>query len=89
MPVQAHLQPLRRRGDPQVRRLDGELEDPLARRPLRAMDAGGNLRSALSPAAVLTYSRRTSHGDAMDPDRIDYSTLLQDALRDAVRRVIE
>jgi hypothetical protein len=25
----------------------------------------------------------------MDPDRIDYSTLLQDALRDAVRRVIE
>jgi hypothetical protein len=25
----------------------------------------------------------------MDPDKIDYSTLLQDALRDAVRRVIE
>jgi hypothetical protein len=25
----------------------------------------------------------------MDPDRIDYSTLLQDALRDAVHRVIE
>ncbi len=25
----------------------------------------------------------------MDPDRIDYSTLLQDALRDAVRRVME
>jgi hypothetical protein len=25
----------------------------------------------------------------MDPDRIDYPTLLQDALRDAVRRVIE
>ncbi len=25
----------------------------------------------------------------MDPDRIDYSTLLQEALRDAVRRVLE
>jgi hypothetical protein len=27
--------------------------------------------------------------DKMDPDKIDYSAILQDALRDAVRRVIE
>src|SRR5204863_10038657 len=89
-------QPLRRGGDPQVRRLEGELAGGVAGAPLRPVDAGRHLRSAVTGRGRLTFARPQpmlprANGELkkMDPDKIDYPAILQDALRDVVRRVLE
>ena len=56
LPLPADVQPLRRGGDPQVRRLDGELEGVLANPPLRSLDAGRHGRSSLESAWRICHS---------------------------------